>query len=73
MNHYQKLATLMIRLITFVLLVLGLLGVLYFMFAPQLPAPERGARFVSSIGFTLFGVVGFLFSPLLGRLIGKDL
>ncbi|MGI4787424.1 MAG: hypothetical protein ACRYFS_01095 [Janthinobacterium lividum] len=71
MNHYQKLATLVLRLVTFVFVLLGLMGMFYYLIAPH--SEDSGGRFLSSIGFTVFGLIGFFLSPLLGRLIGKDL
>ena len=73
MNHYQKLATVMLRLVTFVILFIGVMGLLYSMFPSQMPSSERDGRLFSSVGFTVFGLIGFFVSPALGRLIGKDL
>ena len=73
LSHYQKLATLILRLITFVILFMGVLGLLYYMFPTQALTSERVGRMFSSIGYTVFGLIGFFISPILGRLIGKDL
>ena len=73
LSHYQKLATLILRLITFVILFIGVLGLLYYMLPSQTPPSEREGRMFSSVGFTVFGLIGFFVSPVLGRLIGKDL
>ena len=52
---------------------MGVLGLLYYMFPTQALTSERVGRMFSSIGYTVFGLIGFFISPILGRLIGKDL
>ena len=73
MSHYQKLATLVLRVVTFVFLMLGMIGLLYQSSVPQTPSPDHTGQVFSSVSFTLFGLVGFFLSPLLGRLLARDL
>ena len=79
MNHYAKIAVVIIRLVAFLSFLLGLLGIIYGVVAIELldsSSDERratAARIASSILFLVVGLVTHLISKPVGRLLGKDL
>jgi hypothetical protein len=76
MSHYQKLATVLLRVAGFLGFVLGGAGVLYNLVAhsanPTVEA-ERGYRFWGSVIYVIIGVTVFVLSPRLGRWVGSGL
>lgn len=72
LSHYQKLATLLLRLVAIMVLVIGVAGLILYLTTPVLE-PGRNARMHSSIAFIMLGIIGCIVSPALGRLAGKGL
>ncbi len=75
MNHYQKLAVLLIRFVGSVCTLIGILGLLYaaiifLAFNRLVPGYER---WPASILYALVGIVIYRLSPLLGKALGRGL
>lgn len=79
MYEYAKLATLLIRLIGLAIIIVGLIGILYWLIAGvtlKAESPElarQGARTLSAVVFILAGALITLLGKPIGRLIAKDL
>lgn len=76
MTHYQKLATLVLRLLAFVLLTIGVIFLLnsaYIMVVYRVGPIGCEKMLLSSTFFLLIGLLCCFLSPMLGRLIGKNL
>jgi hypothetical protein len=76
MNHYQKLATLLVRCAGMATASLGLMGCVYGSVLLTRGAqftPEQFERFTASFWYALVGVVVFLVGRPLGRLLGRKL
>ena len=76
MNHYQKLAALLIRLLGAVLAVVGMMGPVYvgFLVALGNDVPEYGTeRWAGSVVWATGGVLLIVFSQKLGGLFGRGL
>jgi hypothetical protein len=75
-NHYQKIATVLVRGAGITALALGLLGLLY---GAVLQARgvsltvEQAERFGSSVWYVMFGLILFVLGRPLGRLLGREL
>ena len=76
MNHYQKVATVLIRAAGVTTVALGVFGLLYGMGlmsrGVHLTA-EQADRFGASVWYVVFGVVLYLLGRPLGRLVGRGL
>jgi hypothetical protein len=76
MNHYQKLAIVLVRCAGAGAVALGVLG---FVYGAALVArgtslsPDQAERFGSSVWYVVFGLVLFLLARPLGRLLGRRL
>lgn len=76
MNHYQKVAIVLVRGAGAAAVAVGLLG---FVYGTALVArgtslsPEQAERFGSSVWYIVFGLVLFLLGRPLGRLLGRGL
>lgn len=76
MNHYQKLAIVLVRGAGMFAVALGLFGFLYgtaLIVRGASLTPEQAERFGSSVWYVIFGIVLFLLGPPLGRLLGRGL
>ena len=76
MSHYQKLATLLIRFAAFLLVLFGLMGLLFGLYAGLISealSPEFQERLTSSVLYLIGGVVLFALACLLGKVIGRNL
>jgi hypothetical protein len=75
MNHYQKLAVLLVRCAGAAIAALGLFGAIYG-FVVSVGAelrPDQAERFHASFWYVLFGLVLFLLGRPLGRWLGRGL
>jgi hypothetical protein len=75
MNHYQKLATLLIRCLGTAVTALGILGILYgtVMRAFGTLRPDQAERFNGSFWYALLGLVLYVLARPLSRLLGHGL
>jgi hypothetical protein len=76
MNHYQKLAIVLIRFAGCAAVAVGLLGFVYgaaLMARGASLSPEQAERFGSSAWYVVFGLILFLLGRPLGRLLGRGL
>jgi hypothetical protein len=76
MNHYQRMAILLVRLMATVAIVLGLLGLLYgavlLTYGPPFTA-QQSERWVASLWYIGLGLALFVGSRPLGRFLGRGL
>ncbi len=76
MNHYSKLAIVVLRLTGIILFLLGAMGLLYRGLAAisgMELTPELQERLVGGVWYVLAGVALFVLSRRLGKLIGRGL
>jgi len=76
MNHYQKVATVLIGAAGVSAVALGVFGFLYgvaLMVRGAHLTPEQADRFGGSVGYVVFGAVLYLLGRPLGRLVGRGL
>ena len=76
MSHYQKLATLLIRFAAFLLVLFGLMGLLFGLYARLISealSPEFQERLTSSVLYLIGGVILFALARLLGKVVGRNL
>jgi hypothetical protein len=76
MNHYQKLATLLVRCAGMMALGLGLTGFVYgsvLLTRGRQFTPDQAERFTISFWYVLVGLVIFVAGRPLGRLLGRKL
>ena len=76
MSHYQKLATLLIRFAAFLLVLFGLMGLLFGLYAGLISealSPEFQERLTSSVLYLIGGVILFALARLLGKVVGRHL
>jgi hypothetical protein len=75
MNHYQKLATVLVRGAGMATTALGLLGALYgaFFIARGGLTPNAAERFYASFWYVVAGIVVFALGRHVGRLLGRGL
>ena len=76
MSHYQKLATLLIRFAAFLLVLFGLMGLLFGLYARLISgtlSPEFQERLTSSVLYLIGGVILFVLARLLGKVVGRNL
>ncbi len=76
MNHYQKLATVLVRCVGGLSATLGALGLLYgaALRAQGVPfSPDQAERFGASFWYIVVGIVVFLLARPIGRLLGRGL
>jgi len=76
MNHYQKIATVLVRAAGAAAAAVGVLG---FVYGTVLVArgtslsPDQAERYGSSVWYVVFGLMLFLLARPLGRLLGRGL
>ena len=76
MNHYQEVATVLIRAAGVAAVALGVFGFLYGMALVARGThltPEQEDRFGGSVGYVVFGIALYLLGRPLGRLAGRGL
>ncbi len=76
MNHYQKLATILVRCAGMASAGLGLMGFVYgwvLIARGTQFTPEQAERFTISFWYVLLGIVLFFLGRPLGRLLGRKL
>lgn len=76
MNHYQKIAIVLVRTAGAAAAAVGMLGFVYgttlvMRGAPL--SPDQAERYGSSVWYVVFGLVLFLVARPLGRLLGRGL
>ncbi len=76
MNHYQRIATVLVRFAGILAFLLGILGFFYgavlWAQGAQL-APDQAERFASSFWYVVLGLALFVASRPLGRFLGRGL
>lgn len=76
MSHYTKLAVVGIRLIAFVSLLLGVIGLIYAAVLTLITkdiSNENWGRVFSSFPYLLAGLVAYFLANPIGRLLGRKL
>jgi hypothetical protein len=76
MNHYQKVAILLVRLTAIIVFALGLMGLFYGAALSTYGAPmtdQQSERWIGSFWYIGFGVALFFGSRPLGRFLGRGL
>lgn len=80
MKHYQKIATLLIRLIGFILFIYGSMFLIFFVGARfsdfteyYVQSRQRLIFLVNGSSYVIIGVIVFLASKPIGKIIGKGL
>ena len=76
MNHYQKIAILLVRFAGAGSIAVGFLGFIYgaVLVARRVTlSPEQTERFGSSIWYIVFGLIIFFLARPVGRLLGRGL
>ena len=76
MNHYQKIAILLVRFAATIALALGVMGLLYGAALSTYGSPmtdQQSERWIGSVWYVGFGVGLFFASAPLGRFLGRGL
>jgi len=76
MNHYQKLATVLVRGAGLGMVALGLFGLVYgmaFIASGTALSPAQMERFRAGLWWSVFGAVLFVLGRPLGRLLGHKI
>ena len=77
MNHYSKLSIILFRILGSLLMLLGFMGLAYWLFADLLLEPDAdpisSARGLSAVIFLLVGLIIYYLGKPIGRIISKDI
>ena len=78
MSQYQRIAILVLRLATFLSLVIGAAGILYWLLAiaihgGRIVTPDARQRFLGAVFYLVLGAVGLAVARPVGRWLGRGL